>query len=63
MKTFTVLVDVEPKEDVTSEGIRPSMPSAGELSSRLNDVLADQTKHDEQTGWRVLRVRLGAVDS
>jgi hypothetical protein len=63
MRTYTVLVDVDPKEDVTGEGIRPSLPSAGALSSRLTDVLADVTKHDGMVGWRVLRVRVAAVDS
>ena len=57
MITVAVLVDIEEKEEPTEEVILPWPPSHADLTSRLTDVLADQTKHDGLLGWRVLRVR------
>ena len=58
MITVAVLVDIEEKEEPTEEVILPWPPSHADLTSRLTDVLADQTKHDGLLGWRVLRVRI-----
>lgn len=55
---FFAVITTEPKEDVTADGISPSEPSEEELAARLTDVLADVTKHDSMTGWRVTRVRV-----
>lgn len=54
---YFAVITVEPKEDVTADGVSPSEPSEEELAARLTDVLADVTKHDSMTGWRVVRVR------
>lgn len=57
MRTITVLVDIEEKEEPSEEVILPWPPTDADLTSRLTDVLADNTKHDGLLGWRVLQVR------
>lgn len=57
MRTIAVLVDIEEKDEPSEEVIMAWPPSITDLTSRLTDVLADQTKHDEILGWCVLRVR------
>jgi hypothetical protein len=54
---YELRVTAEPKDDVTIEGVRPALPLPGDLASRLQDVLADVTKHDGLLGWRVTAVR------
>lgn len=49
-------IEIEPKEDETGSGVQPGMPASGEAAARLRDILADVTKHDDMTGWRVTRV-------
>ncbi len=51
-----VFIWVEAKEETTGEGAEPAIPAPEELSRRLTDVLADQTKHDGTIGWRVVSV-------
>lgn len=58
MRTITVLVDIEEKEEPSEEVILSWPPTRADVASRLNDVLADYTKHDGLLGWRVLRVRI-----
>jgi hypothetical protein len=53
---YPVFIHVEEAEDVSLEGVEPSLPSPEVLAARLTDVLADQTKHDATTGWRVIAV-------
>jgi hypothetical protein len=53
---YAVFIHVEEAEDVSPEGVEPSLPSPAALAARLTDVLADQTKHDMTTGWRVIAV-------
>ncbi len=50
---FTMQVTVEPKEDVTIEGVAPHVPSGSEVAGALFDQVADWTKHEAQLGWRV----------
>ena len=57
MRTITLLIDIEEKEEPSNEVVLPWPPTATELASRLTDELADVTKHDRLLGWRVLRVR------
>ena len=58
MRTITVLVDIEEKDEPSEEMILPWPPTDADLTSRLTDVLAAITKHDGLLGWRVLRVRI-----
>jgi len=53
---YLVFIYVEQAESATSAGVEPALPTSRGLVSRLTDVLADQTKHDEMTGWRVVAV-------
>ena len=57
MRTVTVLVDIEEKEEQSDEVIMTWPPSNADLVSRMEDTLVDITKHDGLLGWRVLRVR------
>lgn len=53
---YVVVLDIEEKEfrfDGESPG---ALPDPVSLRARLNDVLSDQTKHDETIGWRVTNV-------
>jgi hypothetical protein len=54
---YELRVTAEPKDDVTGEGVPPGLPLPGDLASRMQDLLADVTKHDGQLGWRVTAVR------
>ena len=53
---YPVLVVVQPREDVTGEGVPPEVPDPDAMCSRLSDVLGDVTKHDGRLGWRVVRL-------
>jgi hypothetical protein len=48
---YIVVLDIEAKED--DSGV---FPDSQEVRTRLRDVLADVTKHDETIGWRVTMV-------
>jgi hypothetical protein len=54
---YLLRVTAERKDDETIEGVPPGLPLPGDLASRVQDVLADVTKHDGQLGWRVIAVR------
>lgn len=47
---------IEPKEDVTGEGVQPVMPAPADVASWAGDRLNDWSKHEGQIGWRITRV-------
>lgn len=53
---FMLLVTADPKEDDTTEGVHPWVPTPDELASHAEDILGDVTKHDGQLGWRTTNV-------
>lgn len=53
---FLVSMTIEPKEDVTIEGVLPALPSRADLAAYLESMLADKTKHEGLIGWRVISV-------
>jgi hypothetical protein len=55
MPELWVQVTYEPKDE--SGGPFFEIRDADALVQRLEDVLSDQTKHDEVNGFRVTRVR------
>lgn len=56
-KIMVTYVAIEPKEDVTQDGLPPGLPTGADFDSYLSSYLADQTKHDGSIGWRILSVK------
>jgi hypothetical protein len=54
---LTVVLHIERKDEFypegEPEGLPGFLPTPLAATARLADMLADQTKHDEQIGWRV----------
>lgn len=56
---YLLIFTVEEKEDATTDGQEPELPTTAGLAVTAQDHLADITKHDAQLGWRVTAVRGG----
>lgn len=54
-RQLTVVLTVEPKDEYEG-GQVTGLPPAGSVVSRIQDILADTTKHDETIGWRITKV-------
>lgn len=51
---FTIVI--EPKEDVTGEGVQPNDPTTNEAATWMADVLSNWSKHEALIGWRVMAI-------
>jgi hypothetical protein len=47
---------IEPKEDVTGEGVELGMPAPADAALWMENLLLDWSRHEGQIGWRITRV-------